>query len=361
MLRGEGGPGQRRAGVVLAALVGVAAAWLVSLGNPGNMGICGACFLRDIAASLGLSRNPAPAIFRPEIVGLLLGALAWRLVSRQYAARSGSHAATRLTFGVLMGFAAMVFLGCPFRMLQRLGGGDLNAWIGLVGFIAGVRGGMYFENRGYSVGKTSEVSAPVGFVGTLSFVAVLALFLIGGMLLGPSPNDPSGPPHAPWLASLSIAIGAGAALSATGFCAILAARQIFLPKKRMLLGATALVVGYAVVIAAIGKFNLGIENQPAAHSDWLWNILAAALLGLTGVLAGGCPVRQVIMAGEGNGDGFVTATGILVGGALAHNLGIVSSPAGTTNAGRIAVGIGLAVSVTYAVVVTQLHRRPRVA
>jgi YedE family putative selenium metabolism protein len=358
MLRGEGGAKQWGAGSVLAAMVGVAAAWLVLLGNPGNMGICGACFLRDIAASLGFTRNPAPAIFRPEIVGLLVGALAWRLASRQYAARSGSHAATRFAFGILMGFAAMVFLGCPFRMLQRLGGGDLNAWIGLVGFIAGVRVGMLFEARGYSVGKTSEVTAPVGFVGTLAFVAVLVLFSVGGLLIGPGPNDISGPPHAPWLASLTIASAAGAALSATGFCAILAARQIFLPKRRMLLGACALVVGYAVVIAVMGKLNPGFDAQPAAHGDWVWNILAASLLGLTGVLAGGCPVRQVIMAGEGNGDGFVTAMGILVGGALAHNLGIVSSPAGTTNAGRIAVGIGLAVAVVYAAAVTRLNGKP---
>jgi YedE family putative selenium metabolism protein len=323
------------------------------------MGICGACFLRDIGAALGLTHNAKPAIFRPEIVGLLIGALVWRLVSRQYAARSGSHAATRFMFGILMGLAAMVFLGCPFRMLQRLGGGDLNAWIGLLGFVAGVRLGMVFEARGYSVGKTSVVCAPVGIVGTLLFAALVPMFFVGGILLGPGPNDPSGPAHAPWLASLAIAAAAGAALSATGFCAILAARQIFLPKKRMLLGACALVLGFAAVAAATGKFHAGFDGQPAAHSDWIWNVLAAALLGLTGVLAGGCPVRQVIMAGEGNGDGFVTAMGILLGGALAHNFGVVSSPAGTTHAGQVAVGVGLVVAVAYGGIVAYLNQNAR--
>ena len=33
------------------AVVGSLAAALVALGNPGNMGICGACFLRDTAGA----------------------------------------------------------------------------------------------------------------------------------------------------------------------------------------------------------------------------------------------------------------------------------------------------------------------
>jgi len=50
-----------------------------------------------------------------------------------------------------------------------------------------------------------------------------------------------------------------------------------------------------------------------------------ALVGLAGALAGGCPVRQIVMTGEGNGDAFVAVLGITVGGALAHNLGLVSA------------------------------------
>ena len=37
-------------------LIGVLAAVLVKLGNPGNMGFCIACFIRDIAGALGLHR-----------------------------------------------------------------------------------------------------------------------------------------------------------------------------------------------------------------------------------------------------------------------------------------------------------------
>ena len=43
--------------------------------KPGNMGICGACFLRDVGGSLGAFAK-GPAVFRPEVPGLILGALA---------------------------------------------------------------------------------------------------------------------------------------------------------------------------------------------------------------------------------------------------------------------------------------------
>jgi uncharacterized protein len=39
--------------IVTGVVVGVLAPVLVYLGNPGNMGICVACFSRDIAGALG--------------------------------------------------------------------------------------------------------------------------------------------------------------------------------------------------------------------------------------------------------------------------------------------------------------------
>jgi len=43
---------------------------LVYLGNPGNMGVCGACFLRDVTGALGMIVGPR--IFRPEVAGVML-------------------------------------------------------------------------------------------------------------------------------------------------------------------------------------------------------------------------------------------------------------------------------------------------
>ena len=66
-------------------------------------------------------------------------------------------------------------------------------------------------------------------------------------------------------------------------------------------------------------------------------------LGFGCVLLGGCPLRQLVLSGEGNTDSAVTVLGLLVGAAFAHNFGLASSADGPTAAGRIAVVIGLAV------------------
>lgn len=339
----------------LCAIVGALAAVLVAAGNPGNMGLCGACFLRDTAGALGLFASP-PKVFRPELAGVVFGALLLAVVRRRFGARSGSFAVSRLVLGVWMGIGALVFLGCPFRMLQRIGGGDLNAWIGALGFVLGVAVAVRLEQRGYSIGKTAPAPIPVGLWGAFTLLVLLVAFL-RGRLLGPGPGDATGPAHAPWALALLIALPAGALLSATGFCAVSAARQVFQRQRRMLVGAGALIAGYAVVTAATGRFHLGVASQPAAHDDALWNVLSLALVGMTGAFAGGCPVRQLVMAGEGNGDAFVTVLGIALGGAIAHGLGLASTATGATEGGRIAVVAGLLVVIAYGMATTAALRR----
>lgn len=48
-------------------------------------------------------------------------------------------------------------------------------------------------------------------------------------------------------------------------------------------------------------------------------------VGFAAVLAGGCPLRQLILAGQGSSDAAVTVLGLFVGAALCHNLGLASS------------------------------------
>ena len=55
--------------------IGVVAALLQKLGNPGNMGVCVACFERDIAGAIGLHRADLVQYMRPEIIGFVIGAL----------------------------------------------------------------------------------------------------------------------------------------------------------------------------------------------------------------------------------------------------------------------------------------------
>ncbi|HKM05045.1 MAG TPA: YedE-related selenium metabolism membrane protein, partial [Lachnospiraceae bacterium] len=90
---------------------------------------------------------------------------------------------------------------------------------------------------------------------------------------------------------------------------------------------------------AFGYFNLGFVDQPIAHTDGLWNFLGMSVVGWGSVLLGGCPLRQLILSGEGNTDSVVTVMGMLVGAAIAHNFGLASSGAGVTANGKIAVYI----------------------
>ena len=126
--------------LVLAAgvAVGLAALALTALGNPGNMGFCIACFERDIAGAVGLHSAAKVQYVRPEIIGLVLGAFAMSLIGREFRPRAGSSPATRFVLGAFVMIGALVFLGCPLRMVLRLGGGDLNALVGLIGFTGGI-------------------------------------------------------------------------------------------------------------------------------------------------------------------------------------------------------------------------------
>ena len=58
--------------IVTGAVIGILAIILQYNGNPPNMGICVACFERDIAGALGLQRAAIVQYLRPEIIGLVL-------------------------------------------------------------------------------------------------------------------------------------------------------------------------------------------------------------------------------------------------------------------------------------------------
>ncbi len=49
-------------------IIGIIGALLMHFGNPANMGICVACFFRDIAGALGLHSAVVVQYIRPEII-----------------------------------------------------------------------------------------------------------------------------------------------------------------------------------------------------------------------------------------------------------------------------------------------------
>lgn len=327
-------------GVVLGAI----AALLVKFGNPGNMGLCVACFLRDIAGAIGLHRAAPVQYLRPEILGLILGAAGIAIIHREFSARSGSSPLLRFVLGAFVMIGALVFLGCPTRMVLRLGGGDGNALSGLAGFVVGIAAGTAFLRRGTSFGRSQKES----FAGT---AWVMPLLAIGGVILvlaRPSfvmqSEKGPGSMHAPAIASLVAGAVIGVLGQRSRLCFAGGVRDMMLFRSAHLLsGFAGVFLGAVFVNVVLGYFHPGFSNQPIAHSAHLWNFLGMALVGLGSVLLGGCPFRQLILASQGNGDSAITVLGMIVGAAVAHNFGLAASPKGVSPAGMIAVGLGIMV------------------
>jgi YedE family putative selenium metabolism protein len=93
----------------------------------------------------------------------------------------------------------------------------------------------------------------------------------------------------------------------------------------------------------LGQFRAGFGGQPIAHTNALWNFGGMVLAGLAFTLAGGCPGRQLILSGEGDGDAAMFALGMIFGAGFAHNFNLASSPAGPGTFGPAAVILGLVV------------------
>ena len=323
--------------VLTGLVVGLGAVLLAVQGNPRNMGLCVACFLRDIAGALNLQRAGYDAemgagvvqYIRPEIIGLVLGSTAAAFLRRGFRPRGGSAPMLRFTIAVFVMVGALIFLGCPLRMLIRLGGGDLNALVGLAGLVIGVLIGGAFLHRGFALRRPSAQSMAEGLIFPVLMAALLVLLLRAPGFIAFSRTGP-GALHAPVLLALGVTAVMGVLAQRTRLCAAGAVQDVLLRRDYRLLSALAailLAVAAGNLLSGLGV-QVGFAQQPAAHTEWLWNLLGMVLVGWGSVLLGGCPLRQLILAGEGNTDSAVTVTGFLVGAALAHNFDLVSTSAG---------------------------------
>ena len=331
---------------VLAGIISLA---LVRLGNPANMGFCIACFLRDAAGAFGMHSAAGVQYLRPEVIGLILGAFIIALAKKEFAPRGGSAPVTRFVLGFALMIGALIFLGCPMRMMLRIAGGDLNAIVGLAGFAFGIFGGVFFLNKGYSLKRTYEVAKTDGFL-----VPIVALIGLGFLLIVPTfllfSTEGPGSLRAPLLAALVAGLIMGGVGFVSRLCFVAGIRDSVLFKNFSMLSAfLALIITVLVGNLIFGSFNLGFEGQPVAHSDGLWNFLGMLLVGLCSVLLGGCPFRQVVLAGSGNSDSAITVLGMTAGAAFAHNFNTASSPAGVTDNGRLGFVISFVIVIFIAI------------
>ncbi len=332
-----------RWGIITAgAVIGLLAPLLQKLGNPPNMGICVACFERDIAGALGLHRAALVQYIRPEIIGFVLGAMLAAYAFGEFRARAGSAPIVRFVLGVFAMIGALAFLGCPWRALLRLAGGDLNAITALLGLTTGIAIGVWFLKSGYNLGRSHKTYTAVGWIMPLLMVGLLLLLVFKPQFVkdGAIFFSEKGPGslHAPLLISLGVGLLIGFIAQRTRFCTMGAVRDVILMRETHLIsGVGALLVVAFVVNLVLGQFKVGFAPQPVAHSSHLWNFLGMALAGLAFALAGGCPGRQLFLSGEGDGDSAVFVLGMITGAAFAHNFALAGSP-DTVTEGVLKVG-----------------------
>ena len=341
-----------RAGIVFAGLlIGALAATMVFLGNPPNMGVCVACFERDIAGALGLHRAAVVQYLRPEIPAFVLGSLAAALLFGEFRARAGSAPLVRFLLGAFAMIGALVFLGCPWRSILRLAGGDLNAIVGIAGLGVGIGIGATFIKNGFTLGRSRPTFAVAGWLMPALMIGLLALAFTTPAFIFASEKGP-GSMHAPLLISLGVGLLIGFIAQRTRFCTMGAIRDSLLIRDfHLLYGVLAMLIAAFAVNLALGRVNVGFGGQPIAHSFHLWNFAGMLLAGLAFALAGGCPGRQLFLSGEGDTDAGVFVLGMLTGAAFAHNFGLagaadsvvdgVAKLGGPGFNGQIAVGIGL--------------------
>jgi YedE family putative selenium metabolism protein len=316
--------------------------WLALLGNPRNSGICISCFMENLAGSLGLHGNARMQYIRPELLGFVLGAAVAALIAREFRSEGGSSPVLRFAGGVVVIIGCAMFMGCPIKMVLRLGAGDFSAAAGLVGLVAGIWLGFVFLRRGFYLGEASNLPAPNGLL-----LPVAAATLLAGAIWKPSFLQFSATGPGAQRAPIAIALGVGLLIGVLAqksrFCVTGSIGNFLVSgDARLLAGVVSMIASAFLVSLLVGSFSPGLEGQPGSHLAYGWSFLGMALVGSISILIGGCPFRQLILASQGSCDAAAAVFGMLGGGAIVQAWGLGSTNAGPTGAGKVATLLSLA-------------------
>jgi hypothetical protein len=335
--------------IITGAVIGIGAVLLSYYGNPANTGICVSCFMRNIAGAIGLHDNIRMQYIRPEILAFVLGSFITALSTKEFKATSGSSPVLRFFVGIFLIIGCSVFIGCPVKMILKISAGDFSAIAGAAGLAAGVWAGLQFLERGFRLGMPSEGPRANGFIIPAFMIVLLILLLLEAPFINFSTKG-SAALHAPvWLA-LVVGLLIGSLAQKSGFCITGGIARLFLwgpkevqgcPKSTGLL----LAIGSFFITALFanmltGQFSAGLHGQPSSNESYLWNGLGMGLVGFGSVLIKGCPLRQLVLTGQGDTDAGAAVLGMFVGAAVVQNWGIAGTAGGTPLAGKIAVIAG---------------------
>jgi hypothetical protein len=337
--------------IATGACIGAGAVLLSYYGNPASTGLCVSCFMETTAGALGLHGNPRMQYLRPELLGFVLGAFIAARAGAQLRAVSAGAFLVRFLVGIVLMCGCAVFLGCPLKLGQRLGAGDLTAVAGLLGLAAGVFIGVKFVAGGIRLGRAIPIPAGSAWLLPAVLLGLLGVLVVRPGLLATSAKGP-GAAQAPLALALGVGALVGALAQRTRFCVTAGLARLFIWGPRglpgcttstgLLLGLVALVGAAAVTSLATGQFHPGFHGQPSSNESLGWAFLAMLAVGFGSILIRGCPFRQLVLAGQGDADAAGAVLGMLVGAALVQSWGLGAGAAGTPYAGKMAVLLGLA-------------------
>lgn len=342
--------------LVAGAALGVGAVMLSYYGNPRNTGICISCFMENVAGAIGLHHNIRMQYLRPEIFGFVLGSFFLSLFRKEFVPSGGSSPLLRFLIGILLMIGCAVFIGCPVKLVLRLAAGDMTALAGLAGMIGGVYIGLEFIENGFRLGEARETPLASGLVLPGLMLLLLLFAVVKPFFIAESAKGAAAQ-HAPLLMSLLIGLIIGALAQYSQFCITGGVARIFLWGPREIVNcprSTGLLVGIGsffslafVASLLTGQFHFGLHGQPSSNESYGWAFLGMFVVGFGSVLIRGCPLRQLIAAGQGDSDAGVAVLGMLVGAALVQNWNLGGNSAGTPFPARIAVllGIGLLLAI----------------
>lgn len=311
--------------LLLGIIAGIIMVILASAGNPKNMALCTACFIRDSAGAMKFHTAAKTQYFRPEILGMILGSMGLALAHKEYKVTCSKNVLIQFLLGNILMFGALVFLGCTLRLVLRMASGDLSSYIGLIGLVIGVGTGTFFIKKGYSLGSKGEGYPAKGFLLPMLLSGVFILTITSPNLFAWSTEGPGSMYANRWL-SLIAGLIFGLIAYQTRLCFTGSIRDVFLAKDYTRL------VPIAGIFTIMLVYNISVGNfafqaaGPIAHNQTFWNIISMFVVGFAGVLAGGCPVRQIIMSGTGSSDASICVLGMFSGAAISHNFGIASTP-----------------------------------
>lgn len=324
------------------ALLGAAAVALAVLGNPASTGLCASCFLVNVAGALGLHARESQSYLRPEILGIVLGAFFAAGAAKEFRVRGGGSPVRHFLGGAFILLGCEVFIGCPIKALLRTAGGGAAGFVGLAGLVAGVLFATAYLREGFSLPVPRALPEGAGLVLPAAAFLLLALSAgIGESFAGS--GFPSGARHAPFAASAAVGLLFGAVGQRTRFCVTGSVRTAALARNvRDVAGTAAFLLAAVAVNLSMGTFMPTLSLEPGVHTDLPWAFLALGMVGFGAILVDGCPFRQLVRASSGDLDAAAAVAGMLIAAALSVRWGIGSSPAGVTDAGRIAVLLGCA-------------------